>query len=910
MKRFIIIFLGITIATICFGQQYPFPMNETGYSYPYGTMATEANNEKIQKMFTSWDSTMYLESTDYQYGRIRFDDARYTVSEGIGYGMLIYVFMSNETNKFCQSKFDKLYSYYKKWSDGNGLMNWKIEGFDKVNSYNAATDADLDVALALCLAAKQWGYSSNFAYAEEAEIILNNIYKKEVGIHTVNGKDLKVFNPGDSWNSTANSCYFTIASVGIFKETQEYFDFATKNDWETVYNDCHTFLENSQRNGLWPNWSNWDGTPADRGSYDKTSMEFGWDACRTPWRVAWDYLWFGSESSKNMLQNTFEMMETKNILENTAKAGAYKNLTGETYEDLVYAGNGGSAAFSGSFACALATDPTKQIYLDIYHKDLLELIEDPYYSPTLQIIYLIITSGNAANFFALEGCAPQKVVNPIVSDIFTDGKSITLTATKTLIENNDFSGFTLFLNGEEQTEAFTSMSVEGATISLTLNNLTIEPTTNVVLSYNGTIEGEKGGILAPITKYPVANQVYVSGGSTMLADCESGNGTLLGGNWYSYSDGSEQSYAIEPGGANETNAAIKFTYNGVKSYVGVGFNILGGENPLDCSGSTGISFYHKGDACILEAKSITKKNANYSYQTHDIEAHENWTLITLDWEDIASDFVTSGYVTEVTGLQWKEITGSGEFWLDEITLIGREIKPADTDKAELEMALIKANLLLAKATTDKYKQESIDELQQALEKVSVIYMDPKVDRETITEAYTEFATAIEMFQASAFGDKYSLEKAIISALTTMNSATIGTKKGEYTQESKDVLELAIAEAQNKYETDKLTITEISEAITTLNAAVKKFTRSKIKTAIQDNTIYTQIYPNPCVNHLNITANEKISLIHLYNTTSVSSTFIINQNEAQIDVTQLPRGLYFIQVKFFDGNQKTEILLLQ
>ena len=153
--------------------------------------------------------------------------------------MLIYVYMANETNDFCQDHFDKLYAYYKKWSNGNGLMNWKIQGFESINSYNAATDADLDVALALCLAAKQWGNSSEYVYAEEAEKLLKAIYEKEVGTHTVDGKDLKVFNPGDSWNSIANACYFTVASVGIFDQAQSEFDFSEKRDWKKVYAARH-----------------------------------------------------------------------------------------------------------------------------------------------------------------------------------------------------------------------------------------------------------------------------------------------------------------------------------------------------------------------------------------------------------------------------------------------------------------------------------------------------------------------------------------------------------------------------------------------------------------------------------------------------------------------------------------------
>ena len=125
-------------------------MNEQGYTYPYGISASTPSNETVQQKFINWDNNMYRESVDGTMGRIRYDDENYTVSEGIAYGMLIYVYMANSTNTTCQDKFDKLYAYYTRWANNNGLMNWKIQGFDNIASGGSggATDADLDVALA------------------------------------------------------------------------------------------------------------------------------------------------------------------------------------------------------------------------------------------------------------------------------------------------------------------------------------------------------------------------------------------------------------------------------------------------------------------------------------------------------------------------------------------------------------------------------------------------------------------------------------------------------------------------------------------------------------------------------------------------------------------------------------------
>lgn len=899
--------MGIAVVStvICFGQCFPFPVAETkGYEYPHGITASNPDVAKIQSKFVSWNKTMYRESSDGKYGRIRFDDETYTVSEGIGYGMLIYVYMANETNDFCQDHFDKLYAYYKKWSNGNGLMNWKIQGFESINSYNAATDADLDVALALCLAAKQWGNSSEYVYAEEAEKLLKAIYEKEVGTHTVDGKDLKVFNPGDSWNSIANACYFTVASVGVFDQAQSEFDFSEKRDWKKVYDDSHTFLEKSQRAGLWPNWSNWDGSPANRYN-DKSSPDYGWDACRTPWRVAWDYLWYGNESSKSMMDKTVAMMKAQDIMENPAKAGYYSNLAADDYEALEYENCGGLSAFVGGYACALMGDATQLGNLDIYYNRLKGNSEGPYYSPTLQVLYLLVASGNAANFFDMEGGAQQIIVNPIVSSASIDGETLELSCSKSLDETiTDYSGFSIYVGGKLQENAISGMTVSGSTISLDLSGVEITQGEIVSVSYNGeSIKSVQGGVLGKIVKYPVENQVFEIGGNTILADCEEGNATLLGGNWYSYSDGTTQSYKMLPGGANDTDTAVNFTFSFAEDktgWVGVGFNNLAAETPLNCTGSTGFSFYHKGDACILETKTVTKKNANYSYQTYNIESHEDWTLIELTWEDVADDFVTSGYVTEVTGFQWKEVSGVGEFWIDEFTLIGRSISVSVSDRTYLEASLVTSNVLYTKATTVKYPQTAIDAFVEAINSAADVNSNSEATRDEIDEANTALVEAISAFQNTAYGDKTALSKLIKKAEKMLDEAVVGNEKGNYPQNAKDALTAAVEVAQTSYETFGLTVSEVKQAVDDLNAAIVAFEKSVIKTDIPSVAIETKVYPNPCVDEIEIISPVTLHKISISGTFGIVKTYVVNGSNVRLDVSALPPGIYFLQIVTKDG----------
>lgn len=83
MKKFLVSVVGVMLSLLAFSQNFPFPMNESGYKYPYGIVASNPDNSKIQSKFVAWDNTMYKESSDGKYGRIRYDNEAETVSEGI-----------------------------------------------------------------------------------------------------------------------------------------------------------------------------------------------------------------------------------------------------------------------------------------------------------------------------------------------------------------------------------------------------------------------------------------------------------------------------------------------------------------------------------------------------------------------------------------------------------------------------------------------------------------------------------------------------------------------------------------------------------------------------------------------------------------------------------------------------------
>jgi hypothetical protein len=92
--------------------KFPFPQDQ---KYAFGIKPTGANHNDVQAAYNIFVKNYYEESGDM--ARIKWDTPTQTVSEGIGYGMLIMCYMDNATNN-TQAKFDKLWAYYQHFANG------------------------------------------------------------------------------------------------------------------------------------------------------------------------------------------------------------------------------------------------------------------------------------------------------------------------------------------------------------------------------------------------------------------------------------------------------------------------------------------------------------------------------------------------------------------------------------------------------------------------------------------------------------------------------------------------------------------------------------------------------------------------------------------------------------------------
>ena len=180
--------------------------------------------------YTSWKSKFYL---DCGGGLARIANGQgsgNTVSEGIGYGMLLAVGNSDKT------AFAALWAYYKAHVDANGLMNWTINGCSATtpgqNDTYAATDGDEDVAMALVQADAKWG-----GYKTDATNLINLIKKYE----TAAGPP-SYLRPGDAANNggkgdgIVNPSYF---ATGYWHAWATY---VGDSFWNQLATDAYTML--------------------------------------------------------------------------------------------------------------------------------------------------------------------------------------------------------------------------------------------------------------------------------------------------------------------------------------------------------------------------------------------------------------------------------------------------------------------------------------------------------------------------------------------------------------------------------------------------------------------------------------------------------------------------------------------
>ncbi|SHL69921.1 glycosyl hydrolase family 8 [Flavobacterium chilense] len=368
--------LLITVAFLCLksnAQKQPFPANVV---FNNGLMPTVKNSQDAKNNYDTW-KTNFVEACSNGRYRVKFDSSWETVSEGIGYGMLLSAYMADK------SLFDGLWLYYKDNVNGNKVMNWKINGCSGAIGQNGATDAELDAAFALIVADYQWTSTGTINYKNDATALISAIKNYEVEANTY------VLKPGDQFGGSqiTNPSYFSPAyyrAFGTFTNDAAFWNQVAAKAYTVINNNL---TQNNAVGGLVSDWCEASGAYSSQaGGYNNAGKSYSYDAARTPWRIAVDYLWFGTADAKTYAKKSSDFVRVNLGGSSNIKDGYNQNgtLTGQWH----------NATFVGAFACA-AMAGENQTHLDASYTDLKNLNEpNSYFNHTLKTLYSFLLTGN------------------------------------------------------------------------------------------------------------------------------------------------------------------------------------------------------------------------------------------------------------------------------------------------------------------------------------------------------------------------------------------------------------------------------------------------------------------------------------------------------------------------------------
>jgi hypothetical protein len=383
-------------------------MAQTGpVAYPFGarvdkyvagirpTQDASAMDALLAAQYDAWKAARIVAADSIVAGgfAVQFSNPEYlTVSEGMGYGMLLAVLFAGHDPQ-AQGLFDGLLavvrarpSYGVTPFDPNGryLMDWRLnaDGSSAGEGWNAM-DGDLDIALALLMAHRQWGSGGSWNYLQE-------------GLATVAA--LK------SWNMKPNGTTKGLRGANV-NRTSDYmtghfraFKAATGDDlWDKAVDRAFALADKMQKEyspgvGLMPDFvMDTDGEAAPSSGYlgdgnDKEGL-FWWNACRNPWRFASDYVLSGDARFAEVTSRMIDFFQN-------ASGGDPDHIgTGYALDGSELAG-GTSPAYLGPICAGACVDARFQPFLDALWNWNASHLTSGYYDGEIQLLSLAVASGN------------------------------------------------------------------------------------------------------------------------------------------------------------------------------------------------------------------------------------------------------------------------------------------------------------------------------------------------------------------------------------------------------------------------------------------------------------------------------------------------------------------------------------
>ncbi|HYF17462.1 MAG TPA: glycosyl hydrolase family 8 [Ramlibacter sp.] len=380
-------------------------------AYPFGaridpyvagilpTVASRASMDaSVKRSYDAWKAQAIADVPSIPGGKaVRFgrSSTYITVSEGMGYGMLIAVLMAGHDPQ-AREIFDGLLTTVRARPaygipvamGGPYLMEWRlsINGNSAGDGWNAM-DGDQDIAMALLMADRQWGSNTG-----------RWNYKQE-GIRTINAMKAWNMKPDGTTKGLATS-HVSRTSDYMISHFRAYAKATGDSYWSTTVIDrCYWLIDRMQTVyspgvGLMPDFivqtdtANPVPSPGGMGDFVDTEMHYFANAQRNPWRWGTDYVTSGDVRWKNVLDKLVGFIQ-RDTGGNPAIISAGYRLDG-TALNRSYSPEG----FIGPMLCGALVNPSFQPFLNSLWTWNANNFTTDYYDSECQLIPMIVASGN------------------------------------------------------------------------------------------------------------------------------------------------------------------------------------------------------------------------------------------------------------------------------------------------------------------------------------------------------------------------------------------------------------------------------------------------------------------------------------------------------------------------------------
>jgi len=463
---------------------YPFGARIDPYRYGIkpNHLSAATMDATIRSHYDAWKLARIVNVPSVSGGKaVKFNNASYlTVSEGMGYGMLLTVLMAGH-DADAQTIFDGLLKTVRARpaysvpasSGGPYLMDWRLaadgSSTDAAGGGWNAMDGDLDIAMALLMADRQWGSSGAWNYKQEA-------------IRTINAMK--------AWNMTANGT--PIAKGPDVSRTSDYmighfraFAAATGDSfWTTAIDRTYSLINRMQTVyspvGLMPDFIVGIETSAPYPS-PGGRIESPWEGQyfangqRNPWRWGTDYVFSGDARWKGVLTKmmNFFVADTGGTPGPPVSSWGAPNFFGNvpigyhldgshmTPSELGASGPWPAIGIVAGAMNGAQSDAMYQSFLNASWDWLEAKWTTNYYDSELTLLSMIVASGNWWN--PGSGSSPPPPP-PSSSGSKSQAEATTLSGTGVSV-HNDLAGFedsgfvgSFTANGDRMTATFTNVT--------------------------------------------------------------------------------------------------------------------------------------------------------------------------------------------------------------------------------------------------------------------------------------------------------------------------------------------------------------------------------------------------------------------------------------------------------------------